>query len=219
MSHRHGTPWISGAYVYGDGGLGVLAETIPSSGDYGPPYAYNDLSFPADNGKEICGRIATWPSAGTLVPQEDTAFSFSGAPDGSYSFTYDLLVDGVSPGTGTVYLQVGVAGSNINATTGNATFSGASYVAPASQITATTGGATFSGLSSGGVCSAWIHATLDDAVFSGGCSVSANCRISAITGAAVFFGSAFSDGVSAPVEVVALSSRMRTTVALSSRIL
>ena len=100
--------WISGALLIGDVGLGVLGSVISSSGDNGAGYAYNDLSLPADAGKEICGRITTWPSAGTLFAYEDTSFDFSGAPDGVYTFAYQLYVDGVATGDpATVTLQVG----------------------------------------------------------------------------------------------------------------
>ena len=103
------TEWISGALLIGETGLGVLAENVPSTGTSGASYLYNDLSLPADNGKEICGRITAWPSDGTLYAYEDGSFSFTGAPDGAYSFDYQLYVDGVATGApATVDLTVGV---------------------------------------------------------------------------------------------------------------
>lgn len=92
-----GTPWV-----------GVLGSSVPSSGDNGPGIAYNDLTLPADANKAIRVSIVAWPSAGTLFVFEDTSFVFSGAPDGIYSFQYQLIVDGsdVGPVT-TVTLQVG----------------------------------------------------------------------------------------------------------------
>ena len=103
------TEWISGCLLIGETGLGVLAENVPSTGTSGASYLYNDLSLPADNGKEVCGRITAWPSDGTLYAYEDGSFSFTGAPDGAYSFEYQLYVDGVATGaTATVDLTVGV---------------------------------------------------------------------------------------------------------------
>lgn len=97
--------WIADALLIGETGLGVTADNIPAGG-----YAYNDLSLPADTGKEICGRITAWPSAGTLVAQEDTRFVFSG-PDGYYTFQYQLYVDGGAVGSPvTVELLVGIVG-------------------------------------------------------------------------------------------------------------
>lgn len=140
--------WIPGALVIGDVGGGVLAEDIPSTGDDGPPYAYNDLAFPGDNGKEICGRITTWPSAGALYAYEDTSFTFTGAPDGSYTFQYQLYVDYVAVGSPTtVALTVGAT----SATASGATLTGTSSLtagAATGQISAIADGATLTGTSS-----------------------------------------------------------------------
>lgn len=162
--------WIPGAIVCGDRGLGVLAEDIPSDGDNGASYLYNDISIPADSGKEICGRVTTWPSAGTLYAYEDGSFEFSDAPDGNYSFQYQLYVDGVASGTGTVSLQVGASTVTISAAAANAVFSG----------------------SAGGGAAVSIDAIADNSVFSGGAAsiASASALISANTGQAVFSGSA-----------------------------
>ena len=97
--------WIAGAVVVGDPGFGVLAETIPSTGEHGPGYAYPSLEFPTDAGKEIAGRVTTWPTLGTLVAYEDTSFTYDGASD---TFAFQLYVDGVATGDpATVTLQVG----------------------------------------------------------------------------------------------------------------
>jgi hypothetical protein len=101
MSHRHDSSLITSAHLFGGGGLGVLAENIPSTGENGGSYLYNDLSLPADNGKEICGRITSWPSDGNLFAYEDGSFEFTIAPDGSYTFIYQLYVDGVATGSPT----------------------------------------------------------------------------------------------------------------------
>lgn len=124
MSHRFDAPWISGAHLYGDAGLGVLGSLIPSTGDNGAGYTYNDLSLPADNTKEICGRITTWPASGALTAYEDTSFEFIAA-DGAYSFAYQLYVDGVATGSpSTVSLYVGSVPVEIAASLGTASASG-----------------------------------------------------------------------------------------------
>ena len=87
---------IAGALVCGDRGLGVVAENIDPGGFLG-----NDVSLPADNGKEIRGLITSLPAAGTLTAEEDGSFTFLGAPDGTYTFDYTLYVDGVSSGSRT----------------------------------------------------------------------------------------------------------------------
>jgi hypothetical protein len=101
---------ISGAYVIGDTGLGVLGSEVPSTGEHGPSYLYNDLSLPADNGVEIRGLIVTPPSAGTFFAFEDGSFSLVGAPDDTYTFTYRLFVDGVDLGTAEATIDIGTEG-------------------------------------------------------------------------------------------------------------
>jgi hypothetical protein len=98
---------ISGAYVIGETGLGVLGSNIPSTGLYGASYLYNDLSLPADANKEIRGLIVTPPSAGAFFAYEDGSFSLIGAPDGAYTFVYRLFVDGVDLGTTTATTTIG----------------------------------------------------------------------------------------------------------------
>ena len=106
MSIRIDTnPLIAGAAVVGTPGLGVRAETIPSSGDNGPSILYNDIALPADAGKEIRAQVTTWPSGGALDIGEDGGFTYTG-PSGS--FRYQLYVDGVAVGApATVTLNVG----------------------------------------------------------------------------------------------------------------
>lgn len=90
---------------------GILGSLISSTGDNGAAYTYNDLSLPADASSEICGQITAWPSAGTLFAYEDTSFSFTSAPDGAYTFQYQLYVNGVATGSPeTVFITVGASG-------------------------------------------------------------------------------------------------------------
>ena len=111
MSMRVGSDYLGdGSFLVGNSGFGVLAENVPSTGENGPGYLYNDLDLPADNGKEVAGRIVVWPSAGTLAANEDSSFEFTGAPDGAYTFQYQLYVDGVLTGSpATVDLVIGGA--------------------------------------------------------------------------------------------------------------
>lgn len=117
--------WISSSEIIGDTGGGVLGSDIPSTGLSGAGYAYNDLSLPADAGKEICGRITTWPvGLTTFAAREDTSFDAT-APDGVYTFQYQLYVDYVATGSPTtVTLTFG----------GNASVAGQTLAATASLI-------------------------------------------------------------------------------------
>jgi hypothetical protein len=98
---------IPGALVVGNRGLGVIGSSIPSTGDNGASFLYNDLTLPADANKEIRGLIISQPSAGQFYVYEDGSFEFSGAADGIYPFTYRLFEDGVDKGTTTGSINVG----------------------------------------------------------------------------------------------------------------
>ena len=115
MSYRFdSTPLIAGAYMWGNRGHGVLAEEIPSTGEYGPAYLYPSLEFPADNGKEVRGEIVSWPSAGNLVADEYTRFEFTDAPDGTYYFDVQVYEDGAAVGS-PVTFELIVGGSTVEA--------------------------------------------------------------------------------------------------------
>lgn len=96
---------ITGAVVVGAPGLGVLAESVPSTGEHGAGYLYTSLEFPADNGKEVRGLITTWPTLGTLTAYEDSSFEYDGPSD---TFAFQMYVDGAAVGTPqTVTVTVG----------------------------------------------------------------------------------------------------------------
>lgn len=104
------TDLIASSLVIGDTGLGVLGSLIranTATGTNGPGALYNDWDDSSDDNKEFRAQLLTAPSAGTLFMNEDGSFSFTGAPDGSYSFTYRLWVDGVDSGTATVNMTIG----------------------------------------------------------------------------------------------------------------
>ena len=210
--------WIPGAIVVGNRGLGVLAEDIPSEGDNGASFLYNDISLPADSGKEICGRITTWPSAGALYAYEDGSFEFSGAPDGQYSFNYQLYVDGVASGTGTVSLQVGASTVTISATTAAAVFAGSAGCGAAVSIDAVADASVSSG-SSGSGSAASISALADAALFAGGAFVSPKAQIAAAVADAVFSGGAVPiQNSSALISALAESSVFSGGVVVAPRV-
>ncbi len=94
--------WISGAYIVGETSLGVLGAVIASDtalGEDGAGILFNDLDLPADEGKEIRALILTAPGAGVFFVNEDGSFTLTGAPDGIYTFTYRLYVDGAASTT------------------------------------------------------------------------------------------------------------------------
>ena len=100
---------ITGAVVVGDPGLGVLAESVPSTGEHGAGFLFPSLEFPADAGKEVRGLITTWPTLGTLTAFEDSSFEYDGASD---TFAFQMYVDGAASGTPQpVTMVVGAGGA------------------------------------------------------------------------------------------------------------
>lgn len=85
------SPLIASRLIVGDSGHGVLAEELSTDG-----YLYNDVSLPADNGKEIRGEITRAPTNGTLFLHEDGDIDYTGTTD---YFEYQLYVDGIATGS------------------------------------------------------------------------------------------------------------------------
>lgn len=193
---------ISGAYVVGETGLGVLAEDIPTIGLDGASFLYNDLSLPADNGKEVRGLIVTPPSDGVFYAWEDGSFTLTDAADGSYTFVYRLYVDGADQGTATATITVGAAASSTlsgSATLGDVSADGALAQAGASDLSGS--------------------ATLGDIAASGGGSGSSASDISGdsplgdVGAGGAMSGSVTSPGTSGQSYVVSASGRRWEVVA------
>jgi hypothetical protein len=110
------SPLIASSVVVGDPGHGVIANDVPSTGEHGPGYIYDQVQALGLTTEEVRGLITTPPASGDLFAFEDSSFTFD-APDGSYSFQYQLYVDGVSTGSvQTVNLTIGgttITGSGV----------------------------------------------------------------------------------------------------------
>lgn len=131
------TPWIAGAVVVGDPGLGVSAEAIPSTGENGAGIAYSSLSFPADTGKEVRVVLTSWPSSGTLILYEDTSFEYDGP---SFSTNYQLYLDGVAVGTPQVFsVNISATSVNVLPTTSSIDLNGYSSTVVQSVVQQSTG--------------------------------------------------------------------------------
>ena len=110
------SPLITSSVVVGDPGHGVIANDVPSTGEDGPGYIYDQVQSLSLTTEEVRGLITTPPASGDLFAYEDSSFTFD-APDGSYSFQYQLYVDGVATGSvQTVNLTIGattITGSGV----------------------------------------------------------------------------------------------------------
>lgn len=77
----------NGAGILGTPYVGVLAADIPSTGDSGASLLYNDIDAGDPTGCYYRVEILTQPNAGSLQVDENGAFSFTGAVDGTYTGT------------------------------------------------------------------------------------------------------------------------------------
>lgn len=93
------TPLIVDSLMFGNTGHGVLAQDIPSTGDSGASFLYNDITLPADNNKSIRALVSNRPVVGNLFIYEDGSLTATGFPDGIHTFNYQLYVDGVATGS------------------------------------------------------------------------------------------------------------------------
>lgn len=131
MSYKYGVEIAPSFYHYGGGGLGELVSLIPQSGEAGAGYLANEAAAPANAGKEISGLILTYPSAGVFNVTELSEFTLTGAPDGAYTFTYQVELDGVDGGIGTGSIIIGGAALNGNTSMGDYSVAGAVYISVA----------------------------------------------------------------------------------------
>lgn len=94
-------------------GLGLRGDQVPATGADGPSALYPCLSLPADAATEVFMQLTRLPTLGTLTPDEDGSFVYTGATDyfefrlwaAGVPFTADI---GFGPGIVRVSLAVGV---------------------------------------------------------------------------------------------------------------
>ena len=128
MSYKYGVELVPSFYHYGGGGLGSPVASIPQSGEAGAGYLANEAADSANAGKEIRGLILTAPSAGVFKVGELSEFTLTGAPDGAYTFTYQVYLDGSDGGIGTGSIIIGGAALNGNASMGAYSVAGTVYI-------------------------------------------------------------------------------------------
>jgi hypothetical protein len=136
--HSGDVPGLTGAYHYGDGGLGILGSLIPSSGDSGPSYLFASLSLPADANKEYYGPLGTLPSGLTISVDENGAVT-AAANDGTYVVPFDLYENGVKLGSTSFTLNYGAVASTINLAGANSSESSTSSTGAATATPASAG--------------------------------------------------------------------------------
>ncbi len=169
--------------ILGTPKTGIKAELIPSTGSGGrAAYTYGDLNLPTDNGKEISGFVSVRPSAGNFYVYPDTSFTFTDAPDGTYTFLYQLRVNHVPIGAPTVVTLV-VGNGAIIAMVGNAVASGSTAgVFQGRTIAAIVAEAIAAGTLASVRTNVTISATVGNAVANGGAADIVENPITIISG-------------------------------------
>lgn len=109
-------PGISSGIVIDGGGLGVLAELIPTTGEHGGSILANEAANVANAGKELRAVVTSPPSGSDLVSymvhsNGSVELELTAGDDATYTIGYTAYADGVSIGTATTTVQVG-AGSD-----------------------------------------------------------------------------------------------------------
>lgn len=103
--------WLTSAYA----GHGILAQDIPSTGDHGASVLYDQVALPGDNDKEVRAEILTAPIGLTTWYQDEDGSVTASGPDGAYSYTIQVSVDGIALGSAkTVTLSFGVGSSSVD---------------------------------------------------------------------------------------------------------
>lgn len=97
-------PWIPGACLIGETGLGVQVGSIPTSGPNGPPFGLPDVEDLSAS-DQVRWLVVTWPSAGLLDAREDGSFLFSAADPGTYSFYVEAYLRGQRVGAKLVVID------------------------------------------------------------------------------------------------------------------
>jgi hypothetical protein len=98
-------PWVPGACLVGNTGLGVHVQDIPLTGPDGAPLGIPDLE-PGDTGlTEVRWLLRSLPSDGIVDLREDGSFIFSGAAAGTYSFYVDAYLHGIRKGAKLVVID------------------------------------------------------------------------------------------------------------------
>lgn len=95
MSFAYG-PSLLGGFDFGPGSFGVPGSAVAADGIDGPSFVYSSLSLPADADKEYFAWITTPPAQGVLtINPADLSFTWTGLPQGTHSFGFTLVEDGV----------------------------------------------------------------------------------------------------------------------------
>lgn len=109
MSIRcHTSPAPRASLYQGFGATGAVILATTGAGGSGPGLLHPGTTT-ADNATELSFQIISPPAAGTFTVAEDGSFTFSGAPGGTYYFTFEKYDNQASVGQATSTINAGAA--------------------------------------------------------------------------------------------------------------
>lgn len=114
VHHRVGQPpGMSSYHVVDAGGLGVLPEQVPTTGEHGASILANEAANVANAGKELRAVVTSLPTTNvtSCVVQSDGSVDLVVTADGTYQVGYSVYIDAVLGGTATATFTVGEGGS------------------------------------------------------------------------------------------------------------
>ena len=114
VHHRIGQPpGLTSQHVLDAGGLGVLPEQVPTTGEHGGSVLANEAADAANAGKELRAVVTSAPSGGNVTSflmQSDGSFDLVVTADGTYTIGYTVYIDGASDGAVETTITVGAGG-------------------------------------------------------------------------------------------------------------
>lgn len=103
-------------HVMDAGGLGVLPEQVPTTGEHGGSVLANEAAKAANAGKELRAVVTSAPSGDDVVSftmQSDGSFdlALTAGVDATYTIGYTVYIDGTSDGAVSATVTVGASES------------------------------------------------------------------------------------------------------------
>lgn len=114
VHHRIGQPpGMSAYHVVDAGGLGVLPEQVPTTGEHGASILANEAADVANAGKELRAVVTSLPTTNvtSCIVQSDGRVDLVVTADGTYQIGYSVYIDGALDDAATATFTIGEGGS------------------------------------------------------------------------------------------------------------
>lgn len=104
---------MSSYHVVDAGGLGVLPEQVPTTGEHGASILANEAANVANAGKELRAVVTSLPTTNVTrcLVQSDGSVDLVVTADGTYQIGYSVYIDGALDGTAPATFTVGASES------------------------------------------------------------------------------------------------------------